>query len=218
MTRKRWLNGLIGLGMLSIFVTACDDGGGDALTPEEAEALARLIGEASIGPVLGETVGAWTPGGPAPTAHAGGTKEYDFDKSCSGGGSVNLAGKADYDFGETGGTVQIEGAITFDDCAEETGDGVTYTLNGGIDHLIEAVISVADGVFRIEADGSASGSVAWKNEDDGGSGVCEVDVTIDVTVEVDKEAGTWDLEGGLTGTVCGIAVEAGAKDWLKGWK
>ena len=218
MTRKRWLSGLIGLGILAIFAAGCDDGEGDALTPEEAEALVRLIGEASIGPVLGETVGAWPPGGPAPAAHAGGTKEYDFDKPCSEGGSVNLAGQADYEFGETGGTVQIDGAVTFDDCGEKTDDGVTYTLNGGIDHLIEAVISSSDGIFRVEVDGSASGSVAWKNEDDGGSGVCEVDVTIDVTVEVDKDAGTWEVEGGLTGTVCGISVDVEAKDWLKGWK
>ncbi len=219
MTRKRWLSGLIGLGMLSVFVAACDDGEGDALTPEEAEALARLIGEASIGPVLGETVGALPPGGPAPNANAGGTKEYDFDKECSKGGSVNLSGTADYEFGETGGTVRIEGAITFDDCGEKTDDGVTYTLGGRIDHLIEAVIGSSDGIFRVEVDGTANGSVAWKNEDDGGSGVCEVDVTIDLTVEVDKEAGTWEVEGGMTGTVCGISVEADASDWLdKGWE
>ena len=219
MTRKRWLSGLIGLGLIAMFAAACDDGEGDALTPEEAAALARLIGEASVGPVLGETVGALPPNGPAPTAHAGGVKEYDFDKPCSEGGSVNLAGRAEFEFGEDGGTVRIEGTVDFEDCAEKTDEGVTFTLNGRIGHQLAAVVSYSDGIVRVEVDGSANGSVAWKNEDDGGSGVCEVDATIDVTVEVDKEAGTWEMEGGITGTVCGISVEADAKDWLKkGWK
>jgi len=56
MNRKRWLGGLVGLGMLTCFVAGCDDGEGDALTPEEAAAIAGLIGKASVGPLLGQAV------------------------------------------------------------------------------------------------------------------------------------------------------------------
>jgi len=216
MNRKRWLGGLVGLGMLTCFVAGCDDGEGDALTPEEAAAIAGLIGKASVGPLLGQAVGQLPPNGPtASSDHAGGVKEYDFDKPCSESGSVNLSGTADFEFGAGGATVRIEGTIALDDCAEKTDDGVTYTLNGSIDHVVDAAISFSGAVIRVELDGSATGSVTWSNEDDGGSGVCEVDVTLDVTVTVDKEAGSWEVEGGMTGTVCGISVEAEAKSWLK---
>ena len=211
MTAKRWISGLIGIGMLACFAAGCDDGEGDALTPEEAAALAKLIGRASVGPLVGQSLGSLPPNGPAHMA----AKEYDFDVPCSEGGSANLSGTADFDFGEDGKSFQTEGTITFDHCAEKTDDDVTFTLTGSIDMLLHGLVSFSDGVARIELDGSWNGSVAWENEDDGSSGVCEVDVTLDATIEIDLETKSYDAEGGLTGTVCGISVEGDADDWLK---
>jgi len=219
MTRRNRVGGLILIGTLAFSVAGCNDGGGDTLTPEEAEALAELIGRASFGPVVGQSLGSLPPEGSAPAARAGGAKEYDFDKDCSEGGSVNLSGTADFDLSKEDKSIEIDGTVTFDHCAENTDDGVTYTLTGSIDHLFHVMASFAGGTIRVEVADSASGSVGWENGDDGSSGVCEVDVTVDVTVEVDNEAGSWDVEGGVTGTVCGISVEADAKDWLKkGWQ
>ncbi|MDE2762653.1 MAG: hypothetical protein OXQ94_18970 [Gemmatimonadota bacterium] len=217
MTCRHRISGLIAVGMLAFSAAGCYDGEGDALTPEEAAALAELIGRASLGPVDAQLVGSVPPG--ATAARSGGAKEYDFDKECSKGGSVNLSGTATFDSGEDAVRIEIDGAVRFDHCAETTDDGVTYALTGGVDHLLEVVGSFSGDVVRVEVEGSASGSVGWENLDDGSSGVCEVDVTIDVAVEVDKGAGTWEVEGGLTGTVCGISVEADAEEWLKkGWK
>jgi len=216
MTGRNRVGGLFVIGMLAFSMAGCNDGEGDTLTPEEAAALAELIGKASVGSVGGQLSGLLPPSGPA--ADLRGTKEYDFDKDCSEGGSVNLSGTADYDLGEDAVRLEIDGTVAFDHCAEKTDDGVTYTLTGSIDHLLHAVAGFSDHIVRVEVNGTANGSVGWDNGD-GGSGVCEVDVTIDVTVEFDKEAWSWEVEGGVTGTVCGISVEADASDWLgKVWK
>ena len=216
MTGRHRVGSLFVIAMLAFSAAGCNDREGDTLTPEEAAALAELIGRASLGAVEGQLPGALPP--PAPAADLRGTKEYDFDKDCSEGGSVNLSGTADYEIGEDALSLEVDGTVAFDHCAEETDDGVTYTLTGSIDHLLHAVAGFSDGTVRVEVNGTATGSVDWE-DDDGGSGVCEVDVTIDVTVEFNKEAGSWDAEGGVTGTVCGISVEVDAGDWLdKGWK
>ena len=211
MTAKRWISGLVGIGMLAFFVAGCDDGEGDALTPEEAAALAQVIGRASVGPLLDQSLGSLPPDDRAHMA----AKEYDFDKPCSEGGSVNLSGTADFGLGEDDKSVEIEGTITFDHCAEKTDDDVTFTLDGSIDMRLHALFSLSDATLRIKVDGSWTGSVAWENEDDGSSGVCEVDVTLDATIEIDKEGGNYEVEGGLTGTVCGISVDGDVGDWLK---
>ena len=211
MAGKRWISGLVGIGMLSCFVAGCDDGEGDALTPEEAAAIAKMIGGATVGPLLGQSLGSLPPDGRAMTA-----KEYDFDVPCSEGGSVNLSGTADSDFGEDDKSVEIEGTISFDHCAEKMEDGETITLTeGSIDQLLHVLFSSSVGTARVKVDGSWSGSVAWENEDDGSSGVCEVDVTLDATIEIDMETKSYDVEGGVTGTVCGILVDADADDWVK---
>ena len=220
MTVKRRIGSLIGIGVVACLAAGCDDGEGDALTPEEAAALAELIGRTSFDPLVSQSLGSLpAEGSTAPSAQKGGVKEYDFDKSCSEGGSVNLSGTADYDFGEDGFGVEVDGTIAFDHCAEKTDDGVTYALTGGIDHLVRMSGGYSEGTVGVEVDGTATGSVDWENEDDGSSGVCEVDVTIDVAIEFDKEGWSWEVEGGVTGTVCGISVDVEAKNWLKkGWK
>lgn len=216
MTGRHRVGGLVLMGVLAFAAAGCGDGEGDALTPEEAAALAELIGRASLGSLDGQLLGSLPPEGAA--ADVGGDKDYDFDKACAEGGSANLSGTAGFSLGEGALRLEIDGSVAFDHCAEKTDDGVTYTLTGSIDHLLHATASYSEGAVRVEVDGTADGDVGWEN-DDGGSGVCEVDVTIDVTVEIDKDAGSWDAEGGLTGTVCGVSVEADAGDWLKkDWK
>lgn len=215
MTRTRLVSGLIGTGMLAFFAAGCDDGAGDALTPEEAAALAGLIGR-SVMPLADQPLLPLPPDGTtAPTAHAAGAKEYDFDKPCSEGGSVNLSGVANIAFEDEGIGMEVDGTVAFRRCGETTDDGVAYTLTGSVDHLFQVVASWSDGTVHIEVDGSANGSVGWENEDEGSSGVCEVDVTVDIAIDIDKENGTWDVEGGVTGTVCGISVDVDAGDWSK---
>lgn len=217
MTWKNRVCGLVGIAMLACLAAGCDDGEGDELTPEEAAALAELIG-VSVVPVAGQSLVSLLPDGSgAAAAGAGGSIDYDFDKPCAEGGSVNLSGTADYEIGSDVKTVDIDGTVAFHNCAETTDDGDTYTLTGSIDHLLRMAISWSDGSYRIKVDGTADGSVGWER-DDGSSGVCEVDVTIDATFEVDAKNWTWEAEGGVTGTVCGISVDADAKDWTKkGW-
>ena len=139
MTAKRWISGLVGIGMLAFFAAGCDDGEGDALTPEEAAALAQVIGRASVGPLLDQSLGSLPPDDRAHMA----AKEYDFDKPCSEGGSVNLSGTADFGLGEDEKSVEIEGTITFDHCAEKTDDDVTFTLDGSIDMRLHALFSLS---------------------------------------------------------------------------
>ena len=63
----------------------------------------------------------------------------------------------------------------------------------------------------LDVDGTWDGSVSWENEDDGTSGVCEVDVALDATIEIDIATGDHDVTGSLTGTVCGVSVDD--DDW-----
>lgn len=219
MTWKSRVGGLVGIGMLACLAAGCDDGEGDELTPEEAAALAELIGASvSVVPLAGQSFVSLLPDGSgAAAARAGGTIDYDFDKPCAEGGSVDLSGTADYYLGNDVKRVEVDGTVAFDNCAETTDDGDTYALTGSIDHLLRMAISWSDRSYRIEVDGSADGRVRWE-KDDGGSGVCEVNVTIDATFEVDAKNWNWEAEGGVTGTVCGISVDADAGDWTKkGW-
>ena len=215
MTGRPRVGGLFVIAMLAFSAAGCNDREGDTLTPEEAAALAELIGRASLGAVEGQLRG-WgfgfgAPPPPGPAADLWGSTEYDFDKDCSEGGSVYLSGTEYYEFGEDGLSLELDGPVAFDHCAEETDDGVTYALTGSVFHLLQAAVGFWDGAVRVEVHGTATGSVDWE-DGDGGSGVwCEVDVAIDVTV-IDKEAGR------VTGTVCGISVEVDAGDWLdKRW-
>jgi len=195
------------MGMLALVAAGCDEAERDAITAVEADAVAKLITDATVGAWWGRSGGSVPPADDLLTAN----EEYDEIVECPEGGTMHLEGTIQSS--EDGSSSRMEGTITFDNCAAKTEDGETIVLTEGtINDLLEARIATDDGLsVRIDLHGSWDGSVAWENEDDGSSGVCDVDVTLDATITFDLATGTWEVEGGLSGTVCGDPVDD--DDW-----
>jgi len=208
MEGTRWIRSFIGMGMLALVVAGCDEAERDAITAVEADAVARVITDATVGAWWGQAGASVTPNDGLQLMTK---EEYDEIVECPEGGTMHLKGTIESS--EDGSSTKIEGTITFDNCASKTEDGETVVLTEGtINDLLEVRIATDDGLsVRIDLDGSWDGSVSWENEDDGSSGVCDVDVTLDVTITLNLETGTWDAEGGITGTVCGQSVDD--DDW-----
>ena len=202
MTRNRWINGSVGVGMLALFAASCDNAERDAITPDEARAIAQVIVGASQS-AGGQFGGAVPPNDLA----AGGADvevgEYDITLNCSEGGTVNLKGTIEED--EEVGYFKQEGINTFDNCAEKTEDGETITLTEGSIDGVLLLVRVDGSSSRL--DGSWSGNVSWES-DDGGSGKCEVDLTAEATFRIDPGTGNVvGVNGRVKGTICGVSLD-----------
>lgn len=206
MTGKRWFTGLIGIGMLAVIVAGCEEAERDAITSVEADAVAKVITDATLG-AWGNSTGSLPPdGGTALMA----LEEYDYEVPCPEGGSIHLKGTIDTS--DDGSSSKMEGTMTFKNCAKMTEDGETIVLTEGtIDDMLHARVGGDGSTVTLGLDGSWNGSVSWENEDDGSSGVCDIDVTLEATIEIDMVTGEHDVDGGLSGTVCGVSVDD--DDW-----
>ena len=185
MARKQWISGLVGVGMLAFFAASCDNAD-DAITPDEARAVARAI--------LGASQAVY--GQPDDLAAAGAdveVRDYDDTEDCPYGGTVTLKGTIEED--KEAGTMKQEGTITYDNCDV----GEITVVEGRLNMLI--VVS-GHGMA-----GSWAGNV-FVESDDGGSSECEVDLTAELTFRVDPNNNIvvgWD--GHMTGTICGVSVD-----------
>lgn len=191
MTRNRWINGSFGVGMLAFFAASCENAE-DAITPDEARAIAHVIMSPSFSVFLDQVGGAVPPNDLA---------EYDITRRCFSGGTAHLKGTMEKDV--EAGYFWTEVISTFDNCAREWDYVGTVTLitEGSIDGMLRWVR--VDGRF----DGSWSGNVSWES-DDGGSGKCEVDFAKELTWRIDPGTGSvGEVTGHTKGTICGVSLD-----------
>ncbi|MCY3943699.1 MAG: hypothetical protein OXG18_08055, partial [Gemmatimonadetes bacterium] len=125
MTGTRWIHSLIGVGVLALIVAGCDEAEPDAMTAVDADAVAKVIADATLGTWWGRLGGAVQGSGDPPMAD----EEYDEIVECPEGGTMHLQGTTEY--GEGGDYSRTEGTITFDECASKTEDGETVVLTEG---------------------------------------------------------------------------------------
>ncbi len=219
MKRKRRIENAAVTGMLACMAVACESGGPDAITQDEAMAVVELVGNVTIGPLVGLSVGVADLGGGAANDRdrdRGRSGEFDRERECPGGGTVRMSGTMSGERGEDGGTREIRVTTEFDGCTRTSRDGVTMSLTGTVEKELTKTVAHEDNVVSISMDGTWTGSVAWENLDDGTSGVCEIDVIIDIDMVIDRENRTREVEGGVTGTVCGVEVDTkGRRGWLR---
>lgn len=217
MKRKRRIEKAAVTGMLACLVVACESGGPDGITEDEAMAIVELVGNVTIGPLVGLSVGAADLGGSATNDRdRGRSGEFDRKRECPGGGTVRVSGTMSGDRDERGGTREMRVTTEFDGCTRTSRDGVTMSLTGIVEKELTKTVTYEDSVVSIGMDGTWTGSVAWENLDDGTSGVCEIDVIIDIDMVIDRENRSRELEGGVTGTVCGVEVNTkNRRGWLR---
>ena len=216
MKRKRRIEKSAVMGMLACFAVACESGGPDAITQDEANAIAELVGNMTIGPLV-ELSGAADLGRNAtedrPRGRSG---DFDRERECPEGGTVSISGTMSAERGEDSRTRELRVTTEFDHCTRTNREGVTMALTGTVRKELTKTATYEDNVVSISMDGTWAGSVAWENPDEDTSGVCEIDVTIDIDIVIDRENRSREVEGGVTGTVCGVEVDTkNRRGWLK---
>ena len=205
------------LGALGVWVAGCATDPPRELTQDEAMAVARLMGGSVVGPTVDETLGPTLFSDVADTRDWTHERELEREVDCAEGGTATLSGTLDIRIDLSGLHADAEGSVAFDACADRTDDEVVIEVTGGIDFEgeVEATADLDDQVAHASVEGSAEGSVDWEIEEEGESGVCEVDIALDVDVEVDfgdGDIGDPVVEGGVTGTVCGHVIDFDAAD------
>lgn len=219
MTRKRWIDGLAAAGVLAFFAAACESGGPDSMTEDEAAAVMEMVGSATVGP-LAEVKGGSAKAEGGATEDRGpdgrGNKEGEFEreKDCPEGGTVTISGTISGDKDDESHTWHMRVNTEFDRCTKTNREDVTLTLTGTVAQDLTKTTTYDGKVVTIAMDGSWTGSVAWEKPDEDESGVCEIDVTMDVDIVIDYENRTREIEGGVRGTACGVEVDTMKK---RGW-
>lgn len=217
MKRKRRIEKAAATGMLACLATACESGGPDAITQDEATAIAELVGNATVGPLVELSVRAARPGRrAADDGPRGRSGDFDRERECPEGGTVSISGTVSGERGEGGGTVEMRVTTEFDRCTRTSRGGVAISLTGTVEKELAKTVAHEDNVVSVGVDGTWTGSVAWENPDNDGSGVCEIDVTVDLDIVIDRENRSREVEGGVTGTVCGVEVDTkNRRGWLR---
>lgn len=189
--------------LLSFVAAACGEDApfavGDALTEEEAAALAEMV-------VTQGFENAYSPTGPV-TAPAAVPVSYEqqVEAPCPEGGTVTIDVSMNGDIDEQSGNadVTISQAMYHQDCSgahEETGR--VFTLNSvGED---PSTTFTADVTVQNESDfsysGSLNGRIDWATDDDR-SGSCDLGVDFEMTGTAE---GGFSISAG--GQVCGVNV------------
>ena len=216
MKPRRLITQVAALGTLGLWVAACATDPPRELTESEAMTIAEMMGATVVDPAVEETVGAIPFFGRADPQGL----DYEHEVDCPEGGTAALSGTVDVQIDDSSFSANSEGSVDFDSCAGRTYEDDVVALTGGIDFAlaIVATVSLSERVVYISAEGSAEGSLEWEIAEEGESGVCEVDVALDVDIELRGgfPGGEFVVEGGVTGTVCGHDVDFDAAD-LEFW-
>ena len=181
---------------VAVFATACgsDNGtgtnSGDALTTQEAlDVYAQL--NAAIGTALGGAV-------PGPAASPGASMDPipTVSADCPYGGSVSVSGDVDAsNFGENGGNISFTFTENINGCGVMSG-GNTFTVDGDPNISISGDIDVSISGMSYNLSGTydLSGGFSYTS-DDGRSGSCAMDVSVDY--------GTFSVSGSVCGQSLG---------------
>ena len=213
-------------------LTACDsmEETEDMLTAQEVDALLTVI-NTSFG-VLGSDSAVYEAvSGAIPEEDDSVNPEdllsgipVDTTYACSEGGSINLQGTVMLGASDGGQLVQnYDFSLAPSGCVV-TVENATFMLdsNSGIRQQGMVSLEAIEGdnalTLAIPIVNTGTGTVDWELDDR--SGMCDVDLSTDVTVSLtlgsDPDADTLldlnvDVEGGTTGTLCGIEVERPAE-------
>jgi hypothetical protein len=162
---------------LAVLAAGCDRAptvSADALTLDEARAVAEAYGQTGVGALAG-------PGGPSMSleeAALGGTTEFAFSHPCPRGGSARLEGTSIIMPAEAPGTGTFTLTATRTDqaCAVPVRRGRgTLTLDGH-PHVALAIHHTWTDWTAGDLTATQKGSFRWSRSG-GGSGTCDVDVT-----------------------------------------
>lgn len=219
MTLRRWIDRLGAAGVLACFAAACEGGGPEALTEDEATAVLEMVGSAIVGPLAEVADGsANADGGATDDRGRGGRRgerEFESERDCPGGGTVTISGTTGGEGDRESRTRDMRVDTEFDRCTRTNREDITLTLTGTIAHDLAKATTRDGNVVTTSMDGTWTGSVAWEKPDEDESGVCEIDVTMGVEIVIDREGRTREVEGGVTGTACGVEVDTmNRRRWL----
>jgi hypothetical protein len=209
MRRIRTLTALSAV--LALGVAACSDSTsstGDPLTQAEAEDLAALMVEGGLAGFAGIPTG----GPQAAPGEAGARVTLTINETgeCSIAGGVTLDGEWTIDVNdETGdGTFEWDYSVDPNNCQEEAGSGVVFTLNGDPNVAVQGDLNWSGSETGGTLEGALdySGGIAWTTDDDR-AGTCGVDITAtyDITWNNQEESGSGTVT--VSGSVCGVSVD-----------
>ena len=211
MKSRRLIAQVASMVTLGLWMAGCATDPPRELTESETMTITEMVGGTVIRPAMEETIEAILFFGQADPQGL----DYEHKVDCPEGGTVALSGTVDVEVVDDWSfSADSEGSAGFDSCAGRTDEDVVIAFTGGIDFAltIVATMSLAHRVVYVSAEGSADGSLEWEIAEEGESGVCEVDVALDVDMEIDFRGGEPVIEGGATGTVCGYIVDFDAAD------
>jgi hypothetical protein len=183
------------LAAAAVLTAGCDrspTGGPDALTAEEARAVAEAYSQLGMDGTAG-------PGGPALSVEGeriGGTSTFSFTRDCPRGGVVHLEGASAMAPGEAPGTGEftVTATRTEEACGLPLRHGRgTLTLDGNPNVQLTSHSTWTD---WLPGDRTATkkGSFRWTRST-GGSGVC----TVDITTTLSRAAMTYTIAGSFCG-------------------
>ena len=220
MTRRRWIyDDLVAASVLALFAAACEGGGPEAMTQDEAAAVLEMVGITTVGPLVELSGGlANQRGGATDDRGQGGRSregEFERQRECPEGGTVVVSGTIRAEGDRESRTMQMQVSTEFDDCTRTNREDITLTLDGTVAQELTKTTTYREDVVTIEMDGTWTGRVAWEKPDEDESGVCEIDVTMDVDIVIDRENRNRKVEGGVSGTACGVEVHTRKmREWL----
>jgi hypothetical protein len=183
------------LATAAVLAAGCDrspTGGPDALTAEEARAVAEAYSQLGTGEAA-------SLGGPAASMDAeriGGTNTFSFTGDCPRGGVVRLDGSSTLTPGEAPSTATfaVTATRTEEACGIPLRNGVgTLTLDGNPNVQFTSHSIWTDWIPG-DLTATQKGSFRWTRST-GGSGVC----TVDITTVVSRAAMTYTVAGSFCG-------------------
>ena len=211
MNSRRLIAQVAALGALGPWVVACStDHPPRELTESEAMMIVQLMGGTVVGPALEAAAEAMRSTGEEDAQGL----TYEHEADCPEGGTAAHSGAVDVEIDDSSYSANSEGSVDFESCAGRTEEDVVIAFTGGIDvaSSVEGRVSLSDRMAYMSAEGSAEGSLEWEIAEEGESGVCEVDMAIDIDLEIGFPGGERVVEGGVTGTVCGHVIDFDAAD------
>ena len=123
--------------------------------------------------------------------------DVDFEAQCNGGGSAVLTGSMSVPDDQTQSTdTEMNLTVNYQSCAEDN-----VTIDGDLSYVYA---SSTDDSGTTTMSMEMNGQLDFSGDVEG---TCALDAAINVTMSVDLEGGSFDIQIDATGNVCGHALE-----------
>lgn len=192
--------------VLSFGLAACGLGPDSDMSEEQAEAVAQAVSQ-HVG-VLGFSSGSGTASIDARASLSGGSTdrsarasivEYEYSRTCTGGGDIQYSGTLDGD--SVTNNLIYEGKLDYNNCTEPVLEKTTTITTRPVFDVTAEYAGVNDTTVDIES--NISGQFDW--EMDGDSGNCSMNLTTDMIWIVSET--TSSVSGTTTGQICDQEVD-----------